>query len=131
MQTLTDHQTPVDSEQGRNGMHLENATSPSSPRHILHNPPIMYPPSHQASQPQRRRNRGSFKVFRLSGRVFGKHGDGDVEAGQTREATEDEESKQDVVEGSAETEREGGGGGGDAEGDLVLFASTKSSSVEI
>ena len=36
----------------------------------------------------------AFKVFRLSSSVFGEHGDRHVEAGQSRQATEDVEAEE-------------------------------------
>ena len=81
-------------------------------------PPLAHPVRHQSRNRQGRRDRRALEILRFASCVLGHVGDGDVEACQAREAAEDEEGEDEVVEGGAEADCEGGGGGGDAEGYL-------------
>lgn len=92
-------------------------SSPDPPYHpitSLH-VPLTHAPCHSGHYAQARRYGRSLKVLAFSGSVFRKRGHGDVEAGEAREAAEDEEGQEERIERGAEAEREGGGGGGDTE----------------
>lgn len=103
----------------RHGMELKHRTlQPQAHRHLRKRPPLVYPVRHDLHVDQAHRDRRALKVLRLAGRVLGHHGDGDVEAREAREAAENEEGQEQVVDRGAETEGEGSGRGADAEGDL-------------
>jgi hypothetical protein len=99
----------------------QRASAPDAKRHISMRPSVTRPPRHSTGQDQRSGDGCAFEVLAFARCVFGQHGDGDVEAGQTREAAENEEGEEEVVEGRADAEGEGGCGGGDTEGYLLWF----------
>ena len=65
----------------------------------------------------------SLEVAGLAGSVVRNIGSGDVEAGKTSQAAQDEEGKEDVVGSSAQAEGEGDDSGCEAEGDLSVINS--------
>jgi hypothetical protein len=119
MQRLANHQTPMQHKHKHNGMERKRrAVHPQAKRNLLERPALIHPVRHDLHVDQRHGDGCAFEVLGFAGRVFGNHGDGDVEARETGEAAEDEEGEQDVVDGGAEAEGEGCGGGADTEGDL-------------
>jgi hypothetical protein len=119
MESLADHQASMQHEHGHDRVELEHgAFQPQAHWHLSQRPALGHPESHDRHEDQRHGDRYAFEVLRLPGRILGHHGDGYVEARETGQAAEDEEGKQEVIEGRAQTEAEGGGSGSDAEGDL-------------
>ena len=87
-------------------------------RDILQDPAIEQPVGHDSIQEERRGDRRAFKVFALAGSVLGQHGNGNVEASQSRQAAQDEKSEADGVEGGTHAHCKGDHGGGDAKRNL-------------
>ena len=99
-----------------NRMKLRDAAlQPQAQWNLFKHPSLVHPVCHYLHEDQGHGDRGSLEVLGFARRVFGQHGDCDVEAREAGEAAEDEEGEEEVVERRAETEAEGGGSGGYAE----------------
>lgn len=72
------------------------------------NPALGDPIRHHRVGSQRCRDGGSLKVLCLSCGVLGDGGGSDVEPGQSRQAAQDEEAEEEVVDWCAEAHGEGG-----------------------
>lgn len=119
MDRLAHHQAPVQHECKRDRMHLEGGSLvPNTKRQAIVRPAIVRPECHYGRETNRGWNGCTLEVLRLASGVLGKHGDGDVEAGEAGKAAEDEEGEKKMIEGGAQTKRECSAGRGDAEGDL-------------
>jgi hypothetical protein len=119
MYGLARHQAPTEHEQANDGMEFEYAAlGPSAQRQVIQDPALADPVGHEGGDGERGGDGGAFEVLALAGGVLGHVGNGDIEAREAREAAQHEEGEEDVVDGRAQTEREGGRGGGYAEGDL-------------
>lgn len=102
-------------------MELEGcALQPDAKGDTLKNPAIVQPVSHYSVKSERRRDRGALKEFALARAVLGQDGDGNVEARESGEATEDEKSQTDRVSEGSETNGEGDHGGCNPKGDLEV-----------
>lgn len=94
------------------------ALEPDAKGDLVEDPAVVQPVGHDAVEDERGGDRGAFKVFALAGGVLGQDGDGDVEAGESGEAAEDEKCEADGISDGSEANGEGDHGGGDTEGDL-------------
>ena len=70
------------------------------------NPVLFGPVGEHRDEHKARRDGETFKVFGFAGGIFWDEGDGGIEAGETGEATADESSEEDGVEGSSKTDDE-------------------------
>lgn len=94
MYTLTAHQTTTEDEDTQDGMDFRpRALRPHAQRQLLQDPALLDPIRHRRHDGQRRRDGRSLEILRLSCRIFGQGGDGDVEASQPRQAAQDEEGQ--------------------------------------
>lgn len=117
---LARHQAAVEHKQQRNRVQfVGGAGKPGAQRQVVEDPILADPVGHERVEAQARGDGRALKVGRLAGLVLGNDGGRHVEAGETGEAAEDEEGEQNVVDGGADTDREGNGGGGDTKGDEV------------
>lgn len=119
---LARHQTPVNDKQKHNRVKLERGTrEPDTAGEVIVDGARGDPVGHEGVEAQRGGDRGALKVLCLARRVLGDVGRGDVEAGEARQAAEDKEGEEDVVERGAQANGEGDDRRGEAKGDLTVF----------
>lgn len=120
LDTLANHQTSMKNEHGHHRVEFERrALEPQAHGNLVHSPALVDPVRHDLHYAKTHRNRCALEILALSGCILGHHGDGDIESGEAREAAEDEEGEQEVVDGGAHAEAESGGGWGHAKGDEI------------
>lgn len=82
------------------------------------NPALREPIGHDSVHAERSGNGSSFEILALARGVLRKNRNGDIEACEASEATQNEEGKTNSVGKRTETKSEGDHSGSDAEGDL-------------
>lgn len=113
------HHASVDDENESDRVEFKGrASEPCSHGQVLQDPALGDEVGHDGVETETCGNGRALKVLALAGCILGQDRDGDVEAGKTGEAAEDEEGEAGVVDSGAQTEREGHGSGSDAERDL-------------
>lgn len=120
----TDHRAPPTHKDAHDRMHTSPPAllvahhAPQHPFLATNHPPLADGPRHGTHHAQTRRDGRALEIPGFPRRVLGQAGHGDVEAGEAREATEDEEGEEEAVERRAEAEGKGCGRRGYAEGNL-------------
>ncbi len=82
---------------------------------VLENPAVVQPVRHNSVQDKGCGDGCALKVFALSSRILGQHGDGNVESRQTSQTAQDEEHKADGVKDRSQAQGECDHGRSDTE----------------
>ena len=121
----TDHRAPPTHKDAHDRMHTSPPAllvahhAPQHPFLATNHPPLADGPRHGTHHAQTRRDGRALEIPGFPRRVLGQAGHGNVEAGEAREATEDEEGEEEAVERRAEAEGKGCGRRGYAKGNLT------------
>lgn len=116
---LAGHEAAVDHEQNHGRMELESRTlEPDTKGKIVMNPTLREPIGHDGVHAERSGNGSSFEILALASGVLWKNRNGNIEAGEAGEATQNEEGKTNSVGQRTKTKGEGDHSGSDTEGDL-------------
>lgn len=101
---LAGHHAAVNHEQKHGGVKLKRSTlKQGAKRDVVQDPALLQPVTHEGIQAQRRRNRGALEIFALATGVLGQNRDGNVEAGQSGQAAQDEKGETDGIDSSSKT----------------------------
>lgn len=120
VERLRHHTTSMSEEDADHRMYLQQPLSDRSVRNRILNPVSSHPERHESNDAQARRNGQTFKVLGFAAGVLGDVSRRDVEASQACESREDEDGQKELVEGSANADRERTRCGSDAERDLGM-----------
>lgn len=116
---LAGHEAAVNHEQNYGRMELENRSlEPNAKGKIVMNPALREPIGHDSVHAERSGNGSPFEILALARGVLWKNRNGNIEAGEASEATQNKEGKANSVGERTEAKSEGDHGGSDAEGDL-------------
>ena len=107
MDGLASHADTTQDEQSNDRVKLkDSSSSPCTKREIFQDPTLADPVGDQKGNGERCGDRCSFEVFALSRGVLGDIANGDVEACESSQTTEDEEGEEEMIGWGTESNSE-------------------------